>query len=141
MLYGEPPTLWDSFKICTFRAGKELRISTQAPLPRRPRTYPNPVLEADRVEAMIRRMPGAPMAAVAKELGMTKRQVGIRRRFAALPEEIKRHVRNLGLQIFPSQITGRALERISKLSGKAEKLEAFHSLLEGRGLHGQSSSG
>ncbi len=134
MLFGEPPVLWDSFPAYAFREGLSIRVSRCKPPAREPKGYPNPVLEADRVADMARRMPGATHAEIGKVLGLSGNWVGDLLRISRLPDQITEYVRRFGPHLCRRQVVGLDLRRLVALRQQVLQLQRFDRLLRLRKL-------
>ncbi len=110
-------------------------MTRQKLLPKPPRGYPNPILQADRVRAVAATMSGATHAQIGATLDMSSNWIGdLLRLLRCLPAAIKDYVRGLGPCLHRSQVTGMDLRRIANLKDGQAQFARFDQLLIERRL-------
>jgi hypothetical protein len=129
VLFGEPGILRDRFEIHATHRDHAAIFARVAPAAPQPKGWPNAVLQSDRVMEIITARPGIRDRAIAAELGFSDAYVGVLRRIAALPEEIKKHMRPLGPLVTRTQVTGRDLRRLLAVRNRREQIAKFRALL------------
>ena len=129
VLVGEPAILRDRFELHATRRGHAPAFTRVAPAPPRTKGWPNPVLQADRVQALLLAQPSSSNYELASHLGYTETYIRVLRHITQLPEEIRTHVRSLATVTVRAQVTGRDLRRLVAIRGSKQQVAAFRALV------------
>ena len=132
-LFGEPKLVWDSFQANTFREDTSVRVSRAPPKAKIPKGYPNPIMQADRLEEVKRVNPSRSIQELASMFGRKPNWVWGLFRIGRLPVGIKDFVRGFGPIVLRSQVTSIDLLRIARLPSELQQAR-FAELLMKRGM-------